>query len=169
MIIKILDVAYGGESGFYQAIELSSEELSNIKFIQEKQIVDRFLTEVAMDSMKYAFGLTDVLKAMEMGASETVILWENLTLNRYVIQSDDDQNAVVFAVDQPNHGKIIESSLVTEWFAMNYRRFGTRLEYVTDRSQEGAQFCRGFGGVGALLRYPVDFLTLEGNNDPIIQ
>ena len=34
-ILKIVDVSYGGENGFNQVIELASEVLSNVKFIQE--------------------------------------------------------------------------------------------------------------------------------------
>ena len=35
------------------------------------------------------------------------------------------------------------------------------MEFVTDRSQEGSQFCRGFGGIGGLLRYAVDLTELQ--------
>ena len=38
-ILKIVDVSYGGENGFNQAIELSAESLSNVKFIQEKKLI----------------------------------------------------------------------------------------------------------------------------------
>ena len=31
---------------------------------------------------------------------------------------------------------------------------------VTDRSQEGMQFCKGFGGIGGILRYKVAFEEL---------
>lgn len=47
-----------------------------------------------------------------------------------------------------------------EWFADNYKEFGANLEFVTNRSQEGAQFVKGFGGIGGLLRYKVDFTNL---------
>ena len=35
-----------------------------------------------------------------------------------------------------------------EWFANNYKTFGATLEIVTDKSQEGSQFVKGFGGIG---------------------
>lgn len=38
-VIKVVDVSYGGENGFNQAIELASESLSNVKFVQEKKYV----------------------------------------------------------------------------------------------------------------------------------
>ena len=50
-----------------------------------------------------------------------------------------------------------EPQSLLEWFAENYKEFGANLEFVTDKSQEGAQFVRGFGGVGGLLRYKVSF------------
>ena len=38
---------------------------------------------------------------------------------------------------------------------------GAALEIVTDKSPEGSQFVRGFGGVGGLLRYRVDLQQLD--------
>lgn len=45
-IIKIVDVSYGGENGFNQAIELSSDSLANVKFIQEKKLIGKNLRQV---------------------------------------------------------------------------------------------------------------------------
>ena len=38
-MLKLVDISYGGENGFNQAIELSAEVLSNVKFIQEKKLI----------------------------------------------------------------------------------------------------------------------------------
>lgn len=38
-MLKLVDVSYGGENGFNQAIELSAEVLTNVKFIQEKKLI----------------------------------------------------------------------------------------------------------------------------------
>lgn len=54
----------------------------------------------------------------------------------------------------------IEPKSLLEWFAEKYKEFGANLEFVTNRSQEGAQFVKGFGGIGGLLRYKVDFNNL---------
>ena len=48
-----------------------------------------------------------------------------------------------------------------EWLANNYKNFGATLEIITDRSQEGSQFVRGFGGIGGMLRYKVDFQAMQ--------
>jgi len=58
-----------------------------------------------------------------------------------------------------------EPQSLLEWFAENYKDFGANLEFVTNRSQEGAQFVKGFGGIGGLLRYKVDFSNLQTVDD----
>jgi len=46
VVLKIVDVAYGGDNGFNQAIELSKEVLKNVKLVQEKKIIGTFMKEV---------------------------------------------------------------------------------------------------------------------------
>ena len=45
-VIKIVDISYGGENGFNQAIELASEALGNVKFIQEKKLIGKIVLEM---------------------------------------------------------------------------------------------------------------------------
>ena len=40
-VLKIVDVSYGGDNGFNQAIELASDTLANVKFIQEKKLIGK--------------------------------------------------------------------------------------------------------------------------------
>lgn len=86
-IIKLVDVSYGGENGFNQAIELAAESLQNVKFIQEKKLIGRYFDEISQDTGKYCFGVEDTLRALELGAVETLICWENLDIQRYVLKN----------------------------------------------------------------------------------
>ena len=47
--------------------------------------------------------------------------------------------------------ELVSSEALLEWFANHYKDFGATLEIVTDRSQEGSQFVKGFGGIGGLI------------------
>jgi len=175
-ILKIVDVSYGGENGFNQAIELSAEVLQNVKFIQEKKLISKFFEEIAQDSNKYCFGVRDTLYALDMGAVETLIVWENLEINRYIFRNTTTGTDTVKHLTKederdPSHFtengvelEVVEKISLLEWFANNYKRFGANLEFITNRSQEGTQFCKGFGGIGGLLRYQVDFATLDNEN-----
>merc|ERR1719369_2138071 len=48
-ILKLVDVSYGGENGFNQAIELASECLANVKFIQEKKLIGKYFDEISQE------------------------------------------------------------------------------------------------------------------------
>jgi len=52
---------------------------------------------------------------------------------------------------------------LVEWLAENYKKYGCSLQFVTDRSQEGMQFVKGFGGIGGLLRYKLEFSVLDAD------
>eukprot|EP01068_Selenidium_serpulae_P018561 Selendium_serpulae@DN6466_c1_g1_i3.p2 len=43
----------------------------------------------------------------------------------------------------------------------NYTKYGAELEFVSNRSQEGSQFERGFGGLGGILRYKIEVETYD--------
>lgn len=51
--------------------------------------------------------------------------------------------------------------LMVEWLSNNYKSFGAKIAFVSDKSQEGSQFCKGFGGIGGIMRYKLDLATLE--------
>lgn len=174
-VLKLVDVSYGGENGFNQAIELASEVLANVKFIQEKKLIGRYFDEISQDTGKYCFGIDDTLKALEMGAVDTLIVWENLEIHRIVLKnhqtdeekvlhlSPEQEKDKTYSVDSETgvELELLEKQPLLEWLANNYKGFGATLEIITDKSQEGAQFCKGFGGVGGILRYRVDFQSME--------
>lgn len=77
----------GGENGFNQAIELSADALANVKFVQEKRLISKFFDEISQDTGKFVFGVADTLACLEMGAVETLIVWESLDVNRYTLMN----------------------------------------------------------------------------------
>jgi peptide chain release factor subunit 1 len=171
LIPPLLDVSYGGEPGFNQAIELASETLKNVKFIKEKKLMSKFFDEVSQDTGKYCFGIKDTIQGLEMGAVETLVIWEELEYKRVIINNPhtdkkethyltpkEEKNEKLYRC--PDTGvelEVQESEIFVEWIVANYKSFGTKLEFVTDRSQEGNQFVKGFGGIGGLMRYRVEF------------
>jgi peptide chain release factor subunit 1 len=176
-IIKMVDISYGGENGFNQAIELAAESLANVKFIQEKKLIGRYFDEISQDTGKYCFGVEDTLKALELGAVEILICWENLDIMRYVLKvPGTDANKILHLTPEQEKDKsqftdkdsgtemeLLENQPLLEWLANNYKTFGATLEIITDKSQEGSQFVRGFGGIGGILRYKVDLQSLHGD------
>ncbi|GME89218.1 hypothetical protein B5S28_g4428 [[Candida] boidinii] len=176
-IVKIVDISYGGENGFNQAIELSAEALANVKFIQEKKLITQFFDEISQDTGKFCYGIDDTLKALDLGACEIVIVYEALDVVRYTLKNSEGNEVIAQASpstpkenymldkDTGAEMEIISEQPFLEWLAENYKNYGATLEFVTDRSSEGSQFCRGFGGIGALLRYRVNFEQLMSDSE----
>jgi len=180
IVVKIVDCSYGMENGFNQAIDLAAEALSNVKFVQEKKLISKFFEEIAQNTGRYCFGIRDVLYGLEAGSVQTLIVFEDLDLYRFVVAPTGVANAVekvlymtekeaggAESLKDPETGQdmeVKEKILVVEWLAESYKKFGCALQFVSDKSQEGSQFVKGFGGIGALIRYTLDFNVLDNDH-----
>jgi len=175
IVIKIVDVSYGGENGFSQAIELSADALANVKFMREKKLLANYYNEIARDTGKYVFGVNETIKALESGAVEELIVWEDLPVNRYVLRNKETgAEKVVFLNEQQEKNtnffkdsrtgaelEVVDKESLLDWLSLHFKEYGAKLSFVTNKSQEGAQFCKGFGGIGAILRYQLDLSSLD--------
>eukprot|EP01062_Namystynia_karyoxenos_P011204 TRINITY_DN13997_c0_g1_i1.p1 TRINITY_DN13997_c0_g1~~TRINITY_DN13997_c0_g1_i1.p1 ORF type:complete len:451 (+),score=222.08 TRINITY_DN13997_c0_g1_i1:96-1448(+) len=173
IVMKLVDVAYGGENGFNQAIELSQDVLGNVKFIKEKRLITEFFESISTDNDMYCFGMEDTVRALEMGAVRVLMLWEELPHKHYIVTGPSWDHPREYNITEAEAQKLgifkdeegqqceVEVEDFVEWCALNYKKFGCTLEFVTNKSQEGSQFVRGFQGVGGLLRYKVNFVELN--------
>eukprot|EP00580_Thalassiosira_gravida_P018383 CAMPEP_0201674840 /NCGR_PEP_ID=MMETSP0494-20130426/38112_1 /ASSEMBLY_ACC=CAM_ASM_000839 /TAXON_ID=420259 /ORGANISM="Thalassiosira gravida, Strain GMp14c1" /LENGTH=459 /DNA_ID=CAMNT_0048157091 /DNA_START=138 /DNA_END=1517 /DNA_ORIENTATION=+ len=175
IVIKMVDVSYGGLNGFNQAIEYSADTLGSVKLMKEKKLLQKYMDEISQDTGRYCFMVEDTLKALELGAVEELIVWENLEINRYELRnsSTSEKRIVHLNPEQeknesffhdPETGvelEVVEKESMVEWLANHFKDYGCKLEFVTDRSGEGTQFVKGFGGIGGILRWKVDFVQLS--------
>ena len=98
----------------------------------------RYFDEVSKDSGHYCFGVDETLKALEMGAIETLIVWENFDIMRYVLRNSQTQEIKILNLrtdqeKEKSHFQDKESGVelehveempLLEWFANNYKSFG---------------------------------------------
>lgn len=52
--------------------------------LQEKRLLQKYFDEINQDTGKYCFMVDDTLKGLDLGAVETLIVWDNLDINRLV-------------------------------------------------------------------------------------
>lgn len=165
--------------------------------MQEKKLLTDYFDQIAQDTGLYCFGVEDTLRGLDMGAVETLIMWESLSIMRHVVRNSQNEIVVIHCQSGEEttkaKDKFIDSAtgtqmeaaeepmLLVDWMAENYREFGTTLEVcvdlslsfsglnknkiITNKSQEGTQFVRGFGGIGGKLRYKVDMQHLASLDD----
>jgi len=177
-VLNVIDVSYGGDNGFSQAIELSADTLANVKFIAEKKLIGKFFDQIAQDTGKFCFGINDTLNCLDMGAVETLVVWEDLPHERLelinsvtgttevkILTPEQQKDPKHFHDAENNQLETTKKIAFSEWLAKEYKKFGCQLEFISDKSQEGNQFCQGFGGCGGLLRYQVDLDAFEVPDD----
>ncbi|KAI8892086.1 Erf1 C-Domain, &quotclosed', partial [Globomyces pollinis-pini] len=150
-----------------------------VKFVQEKKLIQKYFNEISQDTGRYCFGVEDTFQALELGAVESLIVYENLAINRYTLKNPQTEEEYIkiltkkeeedpsnFVDPETNVNlETVEQVTLLEWLAENYKQYGCALEFVTNKSQEGSQFVKGFGGIGGLLRYKVDFAQLNYDSD----
>jgi peptide chain release factor subunit 1 len=66
---------------------MGQDMLSNVKFVQEKKVIGKFFEAIALDTGMIVFGVDDTMKALELGALETMLLFENIEIMRYEIHN----------------------------------------------------------------------------------
>lgn len=123
-----------------------------------------------MDTGMVVFGVEDTMRALEIGALETMMLFEDLEINRYVIKNPikGDTKILLLNPTQEKNTKyfkdqetgvdfdVVDQVSLAEWVCNNYMNYGAKIEFITDKSQEGFQFVKGFGGIGGFLRYKIE-------------
>merc|ERR1711982_307037 len=141
-----------------------------------------YMDEISQDTGKYCFMVDDTLKALELGAVEDLIVWENLDVHRFVLRNsttgentivhlnkEQERNESFFHDKDGTELETVEKESLVEWFANNYRNFGCNLEFVTDRSGEGMQFVKASEVFVELSNFEeaqrLDHDTDEGSKD----
>jgi peptide chain release factor subunit 1 len=187
-LLKTVDVSYGMEKGLHQAIALATDVLGEVRLLKEQQLLERYFNElvVSVESGKAACGLRETMAGLREGVVDTIICWEQLSVVRYTLQHTlTGQTEIVHyspkksgrsAVTEPSVREVIDSHRTTmadplqwsvveqvplvDWLAEHYREFGAQLSFVSGNSELGNQFVQSFGGLGAILRYQIDFEAL---------
>jgi len=165
IIVRQLDIQYGGEAGFNETIRLAEDILSGLKHVQERKLLGNFFTDVANDSA-VCYGVEDTCFAIETGTLEKLVLWDSLPARRYTLKSKIDQSTLVCytpdketlpkqVADETSNWEIVKQESLLEWLLDHFEELRCSLELVTDQSNEGSQFINGFGGIGGFLRYRV--------------
>jgi peptide chain release factor subunit 1 len=163
LLITYVDVQYGGESGFYEAIEKTKDSISTNEFMKEKKIISNFFEMISKGTDLYIFGLKETMYALMNGVVDNLILWNELPYLRLelVSKKESDKKEIRYLKDMEsfenpeNEWEVVEEVSLLDWVLEHYEDFGSKIELISSNSPEGNQFVLGFGGIGATLRYPI--------------
>ena len=169
-VLGVVDVGYSGEEGIYELIQRAMDLISESRYAQERQLVQKFMYYLAKNPQMITYGLKDTLKALEAGAAAIVMVSEATDLvkvrGKCKLCGKPYEGIVEekkLYHDPPKceacGGPIeyIERKHIVDVISEIASRHGTRVEMVSTATPEGEQLNKVFGGIAAILRFPLQF------------
>ena len=156
-------MSYTDESGLFELVEKAQDALQELDLIREKKLIGRFMHEVAKDGLA-AYGEEEVRNALEVGAVETLLLSEDLRYERVryrcpvcgaekvVTVKEGIENPPKCEKDGIEMEEVERSDVVLELSELA-ESMGSKVEFISTDSEEGAMLMNAFGGIAAILRF----------------
>jgi peptide chain release factor subunit 1 len=85
-ILDVVDTAYVEEQGVKEVVDKAPEIMKKVRYIEEKNIMQKFLYEVGHDSGFITYGEGEVRRLLQAGAVRTLILSEDVDLIRVTVK-----------------------------------------------------------------------------------
>jgi peptide chain release factor subunit 1 len=163
-VVDTFDTGYTDEYGLKELVETAKDAITDMDLTREKDLIQRLLAEIRKaDGGLAAYGEDEVRHMVEMGAVDTLLLSEGLKLSRLTLRCGNGH--VTKVTQRTNMEKIpacqecdsptelVESmDLVDELFELA-ATMSSKVELISEDSEEGELLLRAFGGIAALLRF----------------
>ena len=174
-VIDTFDLCYTEEFGVRELLDKASGLLRDLDLMKEKEVVQRFFKElIKEDGGLAAYGEKEVMKYLQMGAVDTLIITDNINMSRITIKCNNCdfteeinvKNDELPKIEEelksktcPNCGGALyidETEDIIEYFARLCDESGTTLKIISTDTEEGSQIYKAFKGIAAILRYKLD-------------
>ncbi len=109
-VVAVKDIGYADEHGLKLLVEASQEDLSELEIIKEKKLLERFFNTLGKNPEKAKYKLSEIKKALEIGAVEVIIFSKK------------------------------SNKEITKELSKTAAQMGTEIEIVSDETDEGRQF-----------------------------
>ena len=171
-VLATIDTSYSSEAGVEEVVEKSNEILKGVRYSEEKELVQKFLYELGHETGKAAFGEKKVQEYLQKGIVDMILISEKLEGERLVLKCKTCSNVEEFRGTRyeahaaktelttracKNCGKptleVIEDNDVIDSFLDYAEKSGTRVEIISEETEEGRMLRDSFGKVAAILRY----------------
>ena len=173
-IIDTVDTAYVEEQGVKEVVEKAPEIMRKVRYIEEKEIMQKFLYEVGHDSGMITYGEAEVRRLLMSGAVRTLLMSEELDLVRITIKCSacnfeeqhtlkgkdlaDFEKGLVgkpcSSCSAPSFTLVDKKDVVDELGDLAALT-NTDVEVISGETEEGTMLKNAFGGIAAILRFKV--------------
>jgi peptide chain release factor subunit 1 len=171
-ILDVVDTAYVEEQGVKEVVEKAPAIMKKVRYVEEKEIMQKFLYEVGHDTGMITYGEAEVRRLLEMGAVRLLLLSEAVDFTRVAIKCSacgyQEQKTVktseLSTFEDSLKGKpcpqcqapsltIAEKTDIVDDLAQIAELSSTDVEVISAETEEGQMLKNAFGGIAAMLRF----------------
>jgi len=171
-ILATIDTAYTGEQGVEETVERAPEIIRNIRYIEEKRVVQKFLYEIGHETGLATYGEKEARRSLKSGSVDTLFLSEALDRTRVKVECTSCGHTYhktmraggVSDFEQSVGGnpcqecglltlQVAEEKDIIEELAELAEQSGSDVEIISTETEEGQMLWKSFGGIAATLRY----------------
>ena len=171
VVQPLFDTGYTDEHGLKELVEKATQTLHGLELTEEKRLVQRLLVEIRKaEGGLAAYGEAQVEQALDAGAVDLLLVSEGLRRQRVDLHCPscgaDFHRAVADAEVAGASGSrcpkcgtspvtVRGSSDYVEGLFDRTQASGGSVRFISAESEEGEMLVKAFGGVAAILRYPL--------------
>ena len=162
------DVGYSNESGVRELVGNAGAMMGEIELDAERQMMNRFLSELIKTHPKATYGEMMIRKALQEGAVDTLLISESMRKNSVEIQcgscahtwnasvgrTEELPNCPSCKASNDSHEEISSVSLIDALSDLASKS-NSEVVFISIDTEEGSQLALGFAGLAAILRYPM--------------
>ena len=171
-VIANIDTDSAGEDGIRSLLFRAQDRLKDVRYVEEKQIMQKFLGRLAKDSELITYGEADVREALIHGKVETLLISETLDTYRVRIKCGSCGYTEEHTTKEDKIPEIEEKVRTQECPQCKTLQLGldqkipaaeelgelaesmnTEVQMISIDTDEGQTLKLTFGGIAAFLRY----------------
>ena len=171
-ILTTVDTGYTGHEGVKEVVERSKDFLRNVRFYEERKIVQDFLYNVGQETGLATYGEREVMQALRNNNVRTLLISEGVrrALVRLQCRECDGKETRIVDLDdlEEFEGNLadvrclkcgngsyesLEKEDLIEALVKLAEKTDANIEIISTETEEGEMLLRSFGGLAAILRY----------------
>ncbi|MBI3022964.1 MAG: helix-turn-helix domain-containing protein [Thaumarchaeota archaeon] len=169
-VLAILDTGYSGREGVREMVDKASDTLHDVRLVEEKKLVQRFLSEVNKHGGLAIYGLPRIFEAISKANVEIVLVSDDVATTEIRLTCKNCKTAQERVVPNQKRMQTMQEMIsrpcekcgstdyetdetdVIDVLEERALQVGAKVEVISSGTEEGNMF-KSFGGVGAFLRY----------------
>ncbi|MBI5158726.1 hypothetical protein HY992_01260 [Candidatus Micrarchaeota archaeon] len=162
-MIKVLgtvDTGYTDEYGVRELQKNAGEIISEQEAMKEKAVVEAFIKDVVKGGLA-TYGVKEVEEALQLGKASKLLVSEGLVLKKVSLECSKcgaKEEKVMREAEETEcacggRKRVVQQKDAVDELLELAEKANVEVEVISTDTNEGAQFFKGFYGIGALLRY----------------